>query len=190
MPDPMITSQPIRTITRNLLEGRLQEQVEQVAMRFEATITRRERELQGLDMRIAQIEDELATITSELQGIETGRPGSQPADGIAERRRARKHGQRCDGFRQRRAQLEEQLRSNREDWARMVAEIEGLERRKVAEAQRLRAVFTHAEAIYNRALVKRHPEGDLVRLMLDTSILRLPKWAERLNTGRPEADPA
>jgi Skp family chaperone for outer membrane proteins len=176
----MIASRPIRTTTRRLLEGSLAEQAEKAGRRFDAAISPRRTTLQGLDMRIAMHEDELVTTRTELDRTEAeAAPTGNAHDQLQHRRQRRRHQHQQDSLRRRRAQLEQQLAEERERWATMIAEIEDLEQQKIAEAHRLRAIYTHAEAIYNRALIKRHPEGDTVRLMLDSSALRLPSWAVR-----------
>jgi hypothetical protein len=189
-PDPMVASRPIHTTTRRLLEGSLFEQVEQAGRRFDAAISPRRTALQGLDMRIAMHEDELVTTRAEIDRIEAdAAPSATAPDQLQQRRQRRRHQRQQENLRRRKAELERELAGERERWATMIAEIEDLEKQKIAEAHRLRAIYTHAEAIYNRALIKRHPEGDTVRLMLDSSALRLPNWAVRPEDAESAVEP-
>jgi hypothetical protein len=179
MPDPLTTSHPFRTITRRLLEGALHEEVEKLGIRCDDEVGPRKAWLQGLDMRIAQTEDALAAAQAELDELALKEPPPDPSGQLAHRRSARRHQKQHEILRRRRNSLAESLKDDRQQWAKMIAEIEEIELSKISAARHLRAVYTHAEQIYNRALVTRHPEGEIIRLLLDTSALRLPDWAEQ-----------
>lgn len=187
LPDPLTSPRPVRTTARTLLEGRLREAAELLGVQFDEQIGPRQALLQALDMRIAQREDTLAELQEELERlaakVDPADPTGPDATGtdLAIRRANRRHRKRFEGTVQRRNALSNALKEDRERWAELVAQIEDLHQRKVAGAHHLRSVYSYAEQIYNRALIKRHPEGDLIRLMLDTSALRLPDWAGRRN---------
>jgi hypothetical protein len=178
LPDPLTVVRPLRTGTRRLLEDGLRAAVESVGIRYDEMLSPKRATLDGLDMRIAQNEDLLAATRVELTAHVAQEPPADPTRHLAIRRIARLHRRRLDVLRRRCEALTESLSVDRQNWAHLLAEIADLERRKVAEAQHLRAVYTHAEQIYNVALVRRHPEGDIIHRLLDTSAFRLPAWAE------------
>jgi hypothetical protein len=194
-PDPLSVSSPVRTSVRSLLEAQMAEVVERIRVQGGEEIARHQRELRSLDMRIAQLEDGLDRLAAELAAVDAKRPAAdKPAErhagdrgkseNVVRSRRRREFEREQARVRKAQQALEGQLQQCRETWAGLTALIEGLERAGIDEAHRVRAVYEHAEAVYLRALLKRHPEGDLLRLMLDESPFALPEWATR-NDLRP-----
>lgn len=76
----------------------------------------------------------------------------------------------------RRTPLVNRLNLLEQEIAGLVAEIQGHRLQAVSTARRLQAQFQRYRGMYDEALLRRHPQAELVRPVLDQSVPELPDW--------------
>jgi hypothetical protein len=200
-PDPLEIYSPFRTGVRRMLESRFHEVAERIGLHYSDQINEAQRVVRTLDMRIANLEDQLVKTASTLAGADARRLDSErsperakgdrdKSENVVRSRRRREFEKELAPIRKAHERLEEELRKCREEWVEQISLIDGLNDRMADEVHRVRAKFMYVEQIYLRALLKRHPEGDLLRAMLDESPYRLPEWMTRIDSDRTPAGSA
>ena len=187
-PDPLLARPPVQTGVRDLLQSRLLEQAETVREQCVAEIERCREQTEDLAAHERHLHEQIAEYAADLQRTARLRPDPNAAlqrrpverdasEALVRQRRLREwertRRQQQGRLRAAQARMDESVRER----ARLERHIEGLDAFAVASARRLQATFDRAEAIHRRALLRRHPQGTLLRLVIDDAPLRLPDWA-------------
>jgi hypothetical protein len=99
----------------------------------------------------------------------------QPEELIRSRRR-REHQATSGAPRRHRDGIRDELRRIEQEIAQREGRIAEIRRRAADRVRELRAKCEREHALYVRALLRRHPEGDLLRDLLDMTPPPLPGW--------------
>jgi hypothetical protein len=193
-PVPIPVDGVVTTPTRNMLASRFTKKVGEVRMTCGKAIDEGEEVLRRLRYDDRDIEQRLEDVRGRLERAErerpsrTGPPEREPGDrhhdeAMARTRRTREHARRIAELSEERKQLEQRLREIGRKREEIIARNETLRRKAVESEQRYAAVFVHERAVYDRALLRRHPLGDLVGPLLDNRIPRLEVWRHALAGG-------
>lgn len=184
-PDPEIAEAPVRTATRLQLEAEMRYQIEVSWSAYATRVSAKLVEALSIDttiplisMRVADLEERLGRVQKDEPDV-TGKVQrfdgeEETAEGILRRRRFREFERRRDAVRHAHDAALAELRQAQQSVARLEAEAEELAREAVDTARRTAALYESAHEIYRQALLKRHAERELVRLLLDTAPFRLP----------------
>lgn len=161
-------------------------------------------ELNGLRARfgpaneaIAQKRAELSAAQEELRTLEGNRPGPGTAperrrgdelqtDDIVRARRAREQAARENTASAKVEALTRDLAAGQQERANLAAQINALRAKARADVAVLRATAEVRLAVYDHALLRRHPDADLVRRLLDDSLPGLPGWLAEDRDETPE----
>jgi hypothetical protein len=185
-PEVLLAEMGVRTTVRRRLEFEFLETVERLRREFG--------ELMGVQWSIADVKAAEATL---LRARLAGRRAPAPARSAAQqlpradspvgpddraraelhrRRRARVENRATTEIKQARAELAERLRKVELDRIASLTEVDRLTGLFLAEIDHARTIFMAANAVYEDALLRRHPQGDLLRVLLDTTDFALPDW--------------
>ncbi|MEV4349476.1 hypothetical protein AB0J83_33875 [Actinoplanes sp. NPDC049596] len=150
----------------------------------EETVRRLRYDARDLQERLADARRRLERAEREkpsAAGPPEREPGDQYYDATMTRtRRTREHAKRVAELTAERRRLERRLRDNGRQREETIARMETLRRKALESEHRFAATFVHERAIYDRALLRRHPLGDLVGLLLDNKLPPLQPWQHEL----------
>ncbi|MEU7791904.1 hypothetical protein AB0B11_00615 [Micromonospora tulbaghiae] len=186
-PDPLLLTAPAQTATRVLLHAEFQLAVATAYADFTTAAEPHRRALRRVRAELPLLHDNLAALESALAAAEARhreagagverRMGErfQPEE-LIRARRAREHARRLDPQRRARDQARAEIQAAQRRLAELRVRIDGLFQHAVGVAWRLRARCSREQALYDEALLRRHPDGDLLRDLLDTRPPDLPRW--------------
>ncbi|MEU8241764.1 hypothetical protein AB0C07_26230 [Actinoplanes missouriensis] len=184
-PDPEIAEPPVRTATRLHLEAEMRYQVEVTWSAYAKRVSEKLVEAQSvastvplISMRVADAEEQLIRVQKDEPDVteEVQRFGGEEEtpDGVLRRRRFREFERRRNAAAGAHLAALADLRAAQESVTRLEAEAAELSREAIDAARRIAALYESAHEIYQQALLKRHAERELVRLLLDPAPFRLP----------------
>lgn len=197
-PDPIMIDGIVTTPTRTLLAYEFLEKVAVVRQSCAGGIDAAYDELRRLDAQLGDLDRRLALVLAKLARLVAAKP---PADGRPERhlgerdrpeelvriRRARDHAKEVATLTAERTALERERRAARQRRERVRAHVQALRRHAVEAQNRFEATFYRERAVYDQALLRRHPQAALVRPMLDGSLPPVPRW-QYAATGRDQRE--
>jgi hypothetical protein len=193
-PTPIPIGGVVSTPTRDLLATDFANRVIAVRKACGEAIDEGEEILRRLRYDARDIEARLTGVRRRLERAERDKPSPtepperEPGDrhhdeAMARVRRTREHARRIAKLTEERNHLEQRLRETGRNREKTAARNESLRRQAIESEHQYAAVFVRERAIYDRALLRRHPLGDLVGLLLDTKVPRLEVWQHALNSG-------
>jgi hypothetical protein len=197
-PAPFPVDGVVSTPTRDLLATEFVKRVTAVRKACGEAIDEGEELLRRLRYDARDIELRLADVRRRIERAEREKPSpTEPperepgdqhhGDAVARMRRTREHARRLAKLTEERNQLEHRLRETKRTWEETAARNESLRRQAIESEHHYAAVLVSERAIYDRALLRRHPLGDLVGPLLDTAIPRLQAWQHALAGGERKA---
>jgi hypothetical protein len=201
VPDPFLFQDDEVGTTTTAMRARLAAEFgEEMANLLAERVT----ELNGLRARFGPVDDvvaqkraELSAAQDKLRTIEGNRPGPGTAperrrgdelqtDDIVRARRAREQAARENTASAKIEALTRDLATGQQERADLVARINALRAKARADVAALRATAEVRLAVYDHALLRRHPDADLVRRLLDDSLPGLPGWLAEDQDETPE----
>jgi hypothetical protein len=194
VPDPTSTPPPLTTRARKAFDADFADAAEGLWVRHLEEIEGHGRELARLDGQLTSMRSALQEARSELAhrqaaGPNPDAPVRKPGEAdapieLVRARRMREHQRSVDAARQRYERASEAVAAAEAQHAFLNAEIADRREITVARTWRLHATSRRIRAIYDGALLRRHPQHALVRAALDLSGPPLPDWAADDGPGR------
>lgn len=189
-PDPLVAEAPVVTSMRVVLLRQLAEAVAAVHERSVTEVHRRRCDIEALDAAAGQLEVRIEKLAAEVHAVRTNAPdpNARPVRRLGERhqseevvrnRRLREHRQELGRLNVQQRDAQEELDRAQRKRARLKAEIVGIRESAIRRAFHLQATFLRDEALYQRALLARHPLSDLLRPLLDREAPQLPDWTRQ-----------
>ncbi|WP_127504178.1 hypothetical protein [Actinoplanes solisilvae] len=199
-PDPIMMDGAPTTAARDLLAGEYLANVFRVRAECAEAIDDATRRVQRLGHDIADLRARLIDVRTRTAETErrkpstTGPPEREPGDrhhpdDLVRARRVREHAKRLAELIAERRDLEEKLRRAGQEQSETRSRIEAWRRRPGEAETRFAATFWRERALYDQALLRRHPQADLVRPILDNAIPRLPPWPYAESPAPPKEAP-
>lgn len=195
-PDPLLSSERQVTTMRRRLLTELDRGLAVVARRAVERMLPVDQQLRRIGARITKLEKDVLTAEETVVVTEartpdptappTARHGDRfQSEAVIRGRRQREHGTTLTRARGTRDTLRQQLAEARDIRADLRARLGDLRRQAVADAEELRAAVLAQQALYDQALLRRHPDGELLAPLLDTDV---PDVAGRLRAVWPDDD--
>jgi hypothetical protein len=193
-PSPVPVNGRVSTATRDMLAGRFLRKVSRVRETCGEAIDEGEEAVRRLRYDARDLQEQLADVRHRLDRAEREKPSAatpperDPGDqyydaAMALKRRTREHAKRVAELTAERRRLEQRLRENGRQLEEIVARMETLRRKALESEHRYAATFVHERAIYDRALLRRHPLGDLIGPLLDSKVPPLQPWQHALTAA-------
>lgn len=197
-PDPLLLTGPVTTTMRRLLveeyaaaaaavKNALTEQTAPLMdawARHDAVIRRMRVDLPAAEQRLAEV---LASRPGPDAPLERRLGEERRPEALVRARRLREHERAVEAARRERWLLCDERSAAEQERARLRVGVERAHQRAVDQVHRLRASYQRDLAIYDQALLRRHPDGELLRDLLVTRDLLPPEWtcqpAEPLPSG-------
>jgi hypothetical protein len=189
IPDPVTAVPPVTTPMRSFLESGLDDSVRRLWADHSRRVAPLQRDLDALGLQLPELRADASAAADAVRAADAGAPAPDDPDPqrrlgeqgraveLIRSRRRREHDRATGPLRDRLRAAEESVRAAEERVAHLRAEI-GVQRGVAgAEARRLRATFECMRDLYDRALVDRHPQGHVLRPLLDRRDMQLPEWA-------------
>jgi chaperonin cofactor prefoldin len=197
-PMPLSVDEPVSTPTRDLLVTDFANRVVAVRKDCGEKIDRGEEILRRLRYDKRDIEERLEDVRERLRRAEKEKPSrTEPPerepgdqyhdDAVARVRRIREYTRRIEKLTAERTRLEQRLRETERRAEETEARNESLRRLAIESEHQYAGVLVRERAIYDRALLRRHPLGDLVAPFLDNRVPRLETWRYALTDGKDDA---
>ena len=187
IPEVSEAPEPMRTPMRELLLREYDQASARVFREYTEQTGPRWSNLESVRRRIEVIIGQIEQARTDLATAERRRPapGSEPVRRLGDERRSpqlvaarrnrdfdREVSRERDALRR----LEETERSLRTQNADLGAQIATLHRDAAARVAALRTEFAERQAIYNYALIRRHPEPDVLLALLEIGVPEEPGW--------------
>jgi hypothetical protein len=187
-PEPRLLSCATSTHVRDELVAGLCKREAEIGFLVHRDVAEWERDRRDTRSRIDRLEADLATARTVLAEVTTRVPdpaaapprryGEQErAQALVKERRQNEYDREFDTAHRRVAGLAAELADARGQLAALAERIAARPRTGYHELLRLRATTTEELAIYQKSLIRRHPDGERLRPLLDTSMPELPGWA-------------
>lgn len=195
MPDPHTAAAPVTTAAREQLRADLAIQVTRLWETYRAEHVESHPEMQEIDLQLPTLRQAVEKANRELEAARQSAPDpSNPQFSLGEQRQRRStefvHRRRAQEHQQRIRALEDRLDSTAGALARAEQKRAALAAADanhlmvvVLTEHRLVATFEYERTIYDRALLSRHPQRDLLRPMLDRSVPEISPWASAASGG-------
>lgn len=186
-PDPLSEQPPLTTQARKDLELDFIDAARGLWVQYLTSTEDLRRDLRVLkDSELPALEAAATTVAHELERTQANPPDRaaplrhagethQPVELIRDRR-DRQHERVVAKVRQRQKDADHEVAAARQRRAALEAELAVRWAHGKARVGRLHATFQRTRAIYDHALLRRHPLQELVRPVLDTTIPPLPEW--------------
>ena len=194
IPDVTTALPPVTTATREALLAEFLDAVHGMRVRYLETSELQRRELVSLRHRIPKLRAAVERAEQALREAEAERPDPanperRPGDRDASpelvlERRRREHRRRLDRARTALGQAQAALEHDELAAQVLETELDGGHDLAASRAQRSRATFKRKRAIYDRALLHRHPDRRVMDGLLDDGLPPFPSWVEN---GREES---
>jgi hypothetical protein len=201
-PDPLHLVEPAATPTRALLHAEFAEAAAIVHAEFTASTAAHRTAAELARVRRPQLTADLQIAERDLEESDQDAPDEtadepperrmgehfQPDELIRSRRR-REHQATSNAPRRRRDALRAELHRTEQEIVTCESRIAEARKRAADEVRRLHGICEREHALYVRALLRRHPEGDLLRDLLDVTPPPLPGWLTAAES-RPDEEPS
>jgi predicted nucleic acid-binding Zn-ribbon protein len=199
MPDPLTAIAPVTTEARQALERQLAERIgETLTAHVEHTSGDR-RELARLAESLPALRREADEIRARLEAAEPAHPeDAEPVRRLGElgrpvelirNRRRRERERPLRPLRERLPALERAIREAEREIAQRQAAIASGRQVAAARATRLHATYQYMRSLYDRALVRRHPNRTLLERLLEHAEMPMPDWVTATAIDRQAAQP-
>lgn len=187
IPEVAHAPDPIRTRMRDLLLSEYEQAAALAFREYTEATGPRWTNRESLLRRAEGLAHQLETARRDLAEAEGRRPAPEaepvyrigdlrrPPALVAARRR-REFEREIGRLRSRVEQLEAAERDNGAQVADLGAQIAALHRDAAARVEALRTAFLERQAHYNEALIRRHPEPDVLLALLELGIPLSPQW--------------
>jgi hypothetical protein len=189
-PDPLLLTGPVTTSMRRLLLEEYADAAAAVKKELTAEVARliaawaehgAAARQARTDLPVAEqaLADALATRPDPDAPPERRLGEERRPEALVRARRLREHERAVEVARQEQLCVRARLWTSEQEQARLRSQVDNFHRQAVDQVYRLRASYQRGLAIYDRALLRRHPDGDLLRDLLVTRDPALPEWTYR-----------
>ncbi|MGH3887184.1 MAG: hypothetical protein ACRDSZ_11575 [Pseudonocardiaceae bacterium] len=187
VPDPLSEKPPLTTRARDNLQLDFIDASYVLRVKYLTSTEGLRRSLRVLqDSELPVLQEAVASIAGELQRAQDNPPDrdaplrrmgevDQPLELIRDRR-DREHQRAVARLRERREHADDEVTAARRRQVDLSVALASRWAQDEARLHRLHATFLRARAIYDHALLQRHPLPDLVRPELDMTVPPVPEW--------------